>query len=95
MTIETLAEKRRIAKANEPIMDALLEALARGDDAEFARLFSEFRVSADTALHMKRVCGADGVREMGMRTDRAEAVFGPDWLDVDEDELLARVKVDR
>ena len=92
MSIESLEEIRRIAKANRPIMPAILEALARGDDAEFARLFSEFHVSADTALRMKRVCGADGIRETGMRTDRAEAVFGPDWLECDNDELLARAK---
>ena len=95
MSIESLEGKRRIAKANAPIMDAMLEALARGDKEEFARLFPEMQVSADTALRMKRVCGADSLREIGMRTDRAEAVFGSDWLDGDEDELLARVKGDQ
>ena len=37
----------------------------------------------DTANRAKRVYGADRVREIGMRTDRAEAarLFGPDWLD--------------
>ena len=92
MSIETLAEKLRIAKANAPIMDAMLEALARGDKEEFARLFPEMQVSADTALRMKRVCGADRIRKTGMRTDRAEAVFGPDWLERDADELMARVE---
>ena len=92
MSIESLVEKRRIAKANAPIMDAMLEALARGDKEEFARLFPEMQVSADTALRMKRACGADRLRKTGMRTDRAEAEFGSDWLECDEDELLARVQ---
>ena len=47
------------------------------------RLFSTLNITADVALHAKRAFGADVVREIGMRTDRAEAVFGPDWLDRD------------
>ncbi len=81
MNLETLADRRQIAKKNMPIMDDILEALRRGDDAEFARLFSTVHISADIALRAKRIYGADRVREIGLRTDRAEALLGPDWLD--------------
>ena len=82
-SIESLTEKRRIAKKNMPIMADMNEALEKEDRAEFMRLFSTLHFSADVALHVKRAFGADWIRESGMRTDRAEAVFGPDWLDRD------------
>lgn len=81
MSIETLADKRRLAKENRPIMSAIVEALEKDDTEEFLRLFKTFNISADVAMHMKRAYGAARIREIGMRTDRAEAVLGPDWLD--------------
>ena len=81
MSVETLAAKRRIAKKNKPIMADMNEALKKEDRAEFMRLFSTLNISADVALRAKRAFGADGVREIGMRTDRTEAVLGPGWLD--------------
>ena len=95
MSIETPAEKRRIAKANKPIMSAAVEALENDDHAEFSRLFRTLHVSADVALHIKKAYGAERIRQIGMRTDRAETVFGPDWLERDADELMARVEGDR
>ena len=62
-------------------MSAIVEALEKGDTEEFLRLFKTLNISADVALHMKRSYGADRIRQIGMRTDRAEAVLGPDWLD--------------
>ena len=64
-----------------PIFDAMIEANRLGDRDEFMRLFATLNISADVALHVKRVHGAERVREIGMRTDRAEALLGPDWLD--------------
>lgn len=72
---ETMHEK------NRAIMSDMLEALGRGDDAEFTRLFSTLEISPAVAMHVKRAFGAASIREIGMRTDRAEAEFGPGWLD--------------
>ena len=81
MTIETLEARCEIARQNRPIMRAMTAALGRDDWPEFERLFRTLNVSADVALHMKRAFGECRVREIGMRTDRAEAILGPDWLD--------------
>ena len=62
-------------------MSAIVAALEKDDTEEFLRLFKTLNVSADVALHMKRAYGADRIRQIGMRTDRAEAVLGPGWLD--------------
>lgn len=78
---KTLAAKRRIAEKNRPIMAAITEALEKGDTAEFMRHFRTLNISADVALHIKRAYGADRIRKIGMRTDRAEALLGPGWLD--------------
>ena len=77
MNLESLPDRQRIAKKNMPIID---DAPARGDDADVKRLYTTLHISADIALRVKRIYGADRVREMGMRTDRAEAALGPDWL---------------
>ena len=45
------------------------------------RIFSTLDVSAAVALQAKRAFGAEWVRESDLRTDRAEAEFGPGWLD--------------
>ena len=79
--IETLEARREIARQNGPILRAMTAAHRRGDRPEFMRLFTTLNIPADVALHMKRAYGADTVREIGMRTDRAEAMLGPDWLD--------------
>ena len=81
MSIETLEAKREIAKMNMPIMDAMIDARRRGDGDEFMRLFATLNISADVAMQAKRAHGADAIREIGMRTNRAGALLGPGWLD--------------
>lgn len=93
-TIERAAKVKAIVQAriaaagaqtmhekNMVIMDDIVAALRRGDDDEFTWLFRTLEISPEMAMRAKRVYGADRVREIGMRTDRAEAAFGPDWLD--------------
>ena len=80
MSIESLAARRRFAKKNMLIFDAMIEARRLGDREEFMRLFSTLNISANVALHMKRVYEAERVRESGIRTDRTEPLLGPDWL---------------
>ena len=81
MSIETLAAKREIAKMNMLLVDAMHDAHRRVGRGKLMRLFSTLHISADVAQPMKRANGADGVREIGMRTGRAEALLGPGWLD--------------
>lgn len=40
-------------------------------------------IPAESLLALKHYGGADFIREMGLQTHTAEAVYGKDWLDSD------------
>ena len=66
---------------NTQIVHEMLDARERGDRAEFRRLLSTLDIPAEVLVGTKRAFGADWIREHQLRTERAEALYGSDWLD--------------
>lgn len=76
-------EELKLFEPNDEILDRLFEARARGDEAAETRCFQQLIFPADALLAVKETRGADWVRRQGIRTDDADRVFGPGWLDRD------------
>lgn len=62
-------------------LDAFLAARKRGDDESALRIAQEFPLAPSLAQSMKRLYGAQAVRESGWDLSQAEKAFGRDWLD--------------
>ena len=54
---------------------------AAGDNEEYYRLMRELNVPAETLMALKKGGHTDFIRERGLKTDLADAKYGPDWLD--------------
>lgn len=59
----------------------MFEAQDRGDDAEYYRLLRELNIPAETLMALKRGGRSSLIRELGLKTDLADAKYGPGWLD--------------
>ena len=65
----------------------LSESLAAGEAGDEETAWAWMRcvdLSATTLLSLKRRTSAQFIRDKGLRTDAADAAYGPDWLDRDE-----------
>ena len=65
----------------------LSESLAAGDAGDRETAWAWMRcveLSATTLRSLKRRTSAQFIRDKGLRTDAADAAYGPDWLDRDE-----------
>ena len=59
----------------------MFEAQDRGDEVEYYRPFRELNVPAETLMGLKRSGRSNLIRELGLKTDLADAKYGPGWLD--------------
>lgn len=91
MALELTAEQRAALPRNSKIILAMWEAEERGDKAEADRLLSELDVPAHTLMAIKNMPGgADYIRKRKLRTHLAEEKYGPDWMELTEEEEFAR-----
>ena len=91
MALELTAEQRAALPRNSKILVAMWEAEDRGDMAEADRLFSALDIPAHTLMAIKNTPGgADWIRKNNLRTHLVEEKYGPDWLDLTEEEEFAR-----
>lgn len=58
----------------------LVVAQGKGDWKTADRLMTLIDFPAEALMAIKRVKGADRIRELGVRTATAEAKYGKDWL---------------
>ena len=58
-----------------------LDALRRDDEEKIAEYRKKMRYEASSLMAMKKTFGADHVRKHGYNTEKADAVYGPGWLD--------------
>ncbi len=63
------------------VVGDMLDAKDRGDNEEYYRLMRELNVPAETLMALKKGGHTDFIRERGLKTDLADAKYGPDWLD--------------
>ena len=65
------------------ILDGLLEAMRTGDEEAEARLWPKLRLPPHCLVALKKLHGADFIRNSYFNTERAEEEYGPDWLERD------------
>ena len=92
MALELTSEQRTVLPRNSKIVVAMWEAKDRGDTEEYYRLLSELDIPAHTLMAIKRAKagGADWIRKRNLRTRLSDKKYGPDWLDLTEEEEFAR-----
>lgn len=73
----------KLFESNAENLDRYFEAADRGDEAAELYYFKQLIIPADALLAVKETRGADWIRRQGIRTDDADRMFGPDWLDRD------------
>lgn len=61
----------------------ILEALQNGDREAEAKLWPKIKISTHLLLVMKRIHGAEYIRNNGYNTENADRELGPGWLDDD------------
>ena len=66
------------------LVNSWLDARARGDHEEAKRIFRKVPLEASTLMVGKKLFGADYIRKEGLNTEKADAKYGPDWLDKDD-----------
>ena len=93
MALELTTEQRAALPKNSKIVLAMWEAEDRGDMEEYYRLLSEVDVPAHTLMALKRTGNADWIRERNLRTTLADKKYGPDWMELTEEEELGRRRV--
>lgn len=89
MTLELTPERRAALPRNSRILIAMGEAEDRGDMDECRRLFSELDIPADALMALKSIGRTDLIQELKLRTHLAEKKYGPDWMDLTEEEERA------
>ncbi|MDR1276815.1 MAG: hypothetical protein LBL72_10625 [Candidatus Accumulibacter sp.] len=57
------------------------EAGGAGDEETAWAWLTLAELSANSLMMLKKWYGPDYIRDMGFRTNKAEEVYGPDWLD--------------
>ena len=65
------------------ILEGLLEAMRIGDEAAEARLWPKLRIPPHCLVALKKLHGADYIRQSNFNTERAVEKYGPDWLERD------------
>ena len=65
---------------------AAVEAFKRGDIDEYKSYFPLLKFEASSLMAGKKLFGADYLRELGVNTEYADAVYGPGWLDREEED---------
>lgn len=75
--------QREVLPRDVIVLMEMREAEARGDQAEFYRLIRELNVPAETLMAIKNhePLGAKFIRELRLKTDLADAKYGPGWMD--------------
>ena len=84
----TREELERFA-CNDRIMTLMLAAGEAGDWEEEKRLLKQMLLPAESCLLLKSTHGVEELRTGGYNLTEAEKLFGPDWLERDNDELRA------
>ena len=74
-------EERAEWDENERALDIYRKAEDCGDEELAAKLFAQIPFDIKTLQAMKRLEGADWIREKGINTSRADKHLGGDWLD--------------
>ena len=82
----TRVELERFA-CNDRIMTLMMAARDAGDREEEKRLFKQMLLPAESCLLLKYSRGVEELRTGGYNLTEAEKLFGPDWLERDNDEL--------
>ena len=72
---------------NDRIMDLIVAARDADDWEEEERLFKQLLLPAESCLLLKSTRGVEELRTGGYILTEAEKLFGPDWLERDDDEL--------
>ena len=62
----------------------LVEAIRNDDEEKIAEYRKKVKYEASSLMAMKKTFGADHVRKHGYNTEKADAVYGPGWLDREE-----------
>ena len=78
---EEVAEEDWITPEEKQAMDDLVAAISRGDMAARDRAVKKVRFLPSSLMAMKKVFGAEFIREAGLNTDLADKFYGPGWLD--------------
>ena len=95
MALDLTSGEKSLPEHNLRILTDLLDAEDQGDMEEYRRLFSELYAPAHTLMAIKRVLGADYIRERNLRTHLADEKYGPGWMDLTEEQELARRAAER
>ena len=66
---------------NARALDIYGKAEDSGDEELAEKLFAKIPFDVETLQSMKRLEGADWIRENGINTSRADKHLGSDWLD--------------
>lgn len=75
--------QREVLPRDVIVLMEMREAENRGDMAEFYRLIRQLNVPAETLMALKNheSLGPQFIREMGLKTDLADAKYGPGWME--------------
>ena len=74
-------EERAEWDENRRALAAYGRAEDSGDEELAEKLFARIPFDVDTLQSMKRLEGADWIRQKGINTSRADKHLGSDWLD--------------
>ena len=74
-------EERAEWEENRRALAIYRKAEDSGDEELAEKLFAQIPFDVDTLQSMKRLHGADWLRENGINTSRADKHLGSDWLD--------------
>ena len=74
-------EERAEWDENERALEIYRQAEDSGDEELAKKLFAKIPFDIETLQSMKRLHGAEWLRERGINTSRADKHLGSDWLD--------------
>ena len=84
MTVEVVGQVGQQEQQEEDQMDLLAEfidAVGRDDDKRADELRPKIKFAACSLMATKKLFGADYIRRRGYNTEKADAKYGPGWLD--------------
>ena len=70
---------------NSYLIKRFLEASDRGDEEEADRYYRQVKFRPCILMALKKLFGADYIRDKGYNTEKADAEYGPGWLDREGD----------
>ena len=68
------------------VTQGFLDAMDSGDRKEIKRFVRKMKFPACSLMATKKLFGADYIRKEGLNTEKADAKYGPGWLDRDDGE---------